>query len=377
MENVSKNFLNVLKEKSFIYKKIFKISDKFLITQVTDEDGTDLVLKVAISNNQKLLNEINRIEELNLMYPKFSKMMCKILGYDVLDYGYFNGKLVLALENIQGRTFSQIIQDTTSKSDLLMKYKNELFNIYKNYEEETQFDEKYNENSLTHLIEKINLEYQKIEEHSFFSFLKSSIDIVIDDKMHKPLRELLFAISNHKNLLQLNTLPSFITSIGHFNFHGDNLILDKAGFFRFIDPDIAIYNHDPIFSMARFFYSYIHDTGDYDQYHIETNMLQLNEIQTLTFTNKILWPVSINNNYEQIFGKMGNVIQINQFGDPNMLLRLNLNYLFCLLRGVNANYEVEFKLTGTNTNIIKHKSLFLLLNTIKFSSSFLKSLDNY
>ena len=53
--------------------------------------------------------------------------------------------------------------------------------------------------------------------------------------------------------------------MGHFNFHGENILisdfktLDK---FKLIDPDTRWKILDPMFSMARYFYTYSHDTAE-------------------------------------------------------------------------------------------------------------------
>lgn len=46
--------------------------------------------------------------------------------------------------------------------------------------------------------------------------------------------------------------------------------------------------------------------------------------------------------------------------------RFNLNYLLCLMRGINSNYDENIDFPSKKINYFRHSSIYLSLMAIKF-----------
>ncbi len=184
-------------------------------------------------------------------------------------------------------------------------------------------------------------------------------------------------ILEHSSYKKLDECNSFISGIGHWNFHGDNLIikdLRSPESFSVIDPDIHIDKCDPLFSLARFFYTYPHDTADYSQYVIESNYLFPNREKNYYFNIRTLWPQVVSQLYSESFDPFLDQAssKINSiFSDigEDELFRLQLNYLLCLLRGINANYESKFTIPSNKLCFFQNKGIFLYLKAVIFANN--------
>ena len=88
----------------------------------------------------------------------------------------------------------------------------------------------------------------------------------IENKYYQKLENSLDKIFSKKVFLDLDNQDKFLVDMGHFNFHGENILisdLKKLDKFKLIDPDTRWKILDPMFSMARYFYTYLHIYGNH------------------------------------------------------------------------------------------------------------------
>ena len=155
--------------------------------------------------------------------------------------------------------------------------------------------------------------------------------------------------------------------MGHFNFHGENIIisnLKKLDKFKIIDPDTRWKILDSMFSIARYFYTYSHDTAENKKYYIKSNIFDLkNKNKNFYFDTKILWPNKIEGIYKRMFDLELIIKKLNKFER----VRFNLSYLLCLLRGINANYEEKINFFKNQNDLLQNNGIFFSLLAIKFA----------
>tara|TARA_B100001248_G_C27167445_1_gene356387 strand:- start:202 stop:498 length:297 start_codon:yes stop_codon:yes gene_type:complete len=74
------------------------------------------------------------------------------------------------------------------------------------------------------------------------------------------------------------------------------------------------------------------------------------------------WPKRILKNYKNVFNRNIFFKKEKEF----LKKRFDLNFLLCLLRGINSNYEEKVDFTKKRINIFRHSSIYLALITIRF-----------
>ncbi|MCH7549953.1 MAG: RHS repeat protein [Candidatus Krumholzibacteriota bacterium] len=182
----------------------------------------------------------------------------------------------------------------------------------------------------------------------------------------------------------LNMEPAFISDLGHWNFHGDNIILKDLGkpyAFRVIDPDINLERCDPLFGIARLFYSFPHDTADYHQYVIQAPIFASSEADRVDFLVDFLWPRLVYEKYARLFSCVyelddGQLRSIdNRLSLSALMFRLKLNYLYCVMRGVNANYDERIEFVDRNITEFRNKAIFLYLQALVFAAHLKEFVD--
>ena len=119
-----------------------------------------------------------------------------------------------------------------------------------------------------------------------------------------------------------------------------------------------------MFSMARYFYTYYHDTAEKKNYYIVSDIYDFKKSnKNIYFNTKILWSNSVN----KIYKKMFNVNLIKKKLNRSEKLRFNLSYLLCLLRGVNANYEEKITFYKNRNNLLQNNGIYFALHAIKYA----------
>lgn len=142
----------------------------------------------------------------------------------------------------------------------------------------------------------------------------------------------LFELDSIRSLELIFTLETF----RHWNLHGGNIIFDRNRNIHLIDPDTTIFLHDPLFEVARLFYTARHDMIEYQTFSIENASpsnfqisYMLNEKQRHNYT--LL--------YDPYVPEQIDEVSILGATRSSVELRLSMSFLSCLVRGINANYE--------------------------------------
>ena len=164
---------------------------------------------------------------------------------------------------------------------------------------------------------------------------------------------------------------------GHFNFHGENIIikdLNNLNNFKIIDPDSRWDILDPMFSMARYFYTYHHDTSENEKYYIKSNLFNKQDNhKKIKFNIKYIWNKQTQKNYKIFFDKKNQ----KKFNNNIDNFRFNISYLLCLLRGINANYQDEIKFINKDINLFRNSGIFFALILIKYADQLSKNIVKY
>ena len=208
-------------------------------------------------------------------------------------------------------------------------------------------------------------EFETMKKKEHLSFLSENKEIIINKYRYKNLSYLLTKILESKKLKIVDSYRNYFSYLCHFNFHGENIIINdlkKNNRFFIIDPDPRWQCLDPMFSFARFFYTFDHDTIEYKNYLINSNFFDLSIKKRNNFEIKFNWKKTTYKNYQKVFNRKFFFKNEKNFYKE----RFNLNYLLCLLRGINSNYEEKIDFPSKKINNFRHSSIYLALMTIKF-----------
>ena len=326
-------------------KKIFKVvksSESNLIISLNEGDKADII-KIAQRGNSSLQREY----EILLKLKKFSEVYNYFIPETYLNNSIKNTRLKNKFHFFQkyypGLTLSKLIQKGKIKSSKAKKISeiivNNLISIMKE-------DLKHSVNDKpSEIFRKLFMvEFQNIIKRPHMYFISSETKLKIKNKYYNKLENSLDKIFSKKLFLNLDNEDNFLVDVGHFNFHGENIIisdLKDLKKFKLIDPDTRWKILDPMFSMARYFYTYSHDTAESINYYIKSNIFDFkNNNKKLYFDTKILWP----NKIDAVYKKMFNTNLFKKKINKMEKFRFNLSYLLCLMRGINANYEEKRQL---------------------------------
>ncbi len=352
--------------------KILKNSEKFSVLK--KRVGKKIsIIKIANKDYKKINEEIELIKKLKKSNNFFKNRIPKIISKGVFSKGFYQGKGYYEQVFIQGKTLSQVLQDKKSKK----KYLN---NIKKILMKELTFsvisNDKKTLSKNQHIKDLIKNEFNKIKKNIFYKNLFYSKKLVINNNEYKNIEYYLKRINSLKIIKKSFFQKNFISKIGHWNYHGGNIIFPRGNIsnFKIIDPDAKWKNNDPFFSLARYFYTFTHDTMEYDKYIIST---KISKNSAPKYFIKLIWAKKIVKNYETIFSN----IFCSYFSNKHLIknlcfnyfIRLNMCLCLCLLRGVNANHQNEIFYSSKTNNNFQNKGIFLFLITVIF----LKNFTNY
>ena len=221
-------------------------------------------------------------------------------------------------------------------------------------------------------------ELEKMKKKNLiFKFLKQK-KLKIDDSVYNNIDFYLRKIFKSKPFSNLDEQKNFLSKIGHWNFHGGNIIfptIKKFKNFYLIDTDATWKINDPFFSLARFVYTYPHDTIENNKYYIFSKSFKNINYSKANFKIIIRWNEKVKKNYVKNFSKFYNLKKKNiYFNSLNRceIFRLKISLILCLLRGINTNSQNEIKFIDNQCNKFQNHGVFLLLILIKY----LKSLNN-
>ncbi|MFL2883476.1 MAG: hypothetical protein ACJZ69_04275 [Pelagibacteraceae bacterium] len=360
--------------------EVLKNSEKFSVFKIR-EKNKNIILKIAHKDPKKILREVKLLKKLSSSSIFFKSKIPKIINFGLVKKGLSKNKGFYKQDFIKGLTFSQIIQtQKISKKNLGLLIKT-LINQFLLITREKKLISK-KKNSLNYIKKTIRFEFNKIKKRRLLLNLINSKIITIDGEEYKDIKFYLEGILNSRVLKKLIN-HHFLAEIGHWNFHGGNIIFPsnkKFGKFHLIDPDATWNFNDPFFSLSRFIYTYPHDTMEFDKYSIYSeNFRPGNNKDEMNFKCKILWKKEILRKYNVAFNKFfAKDLKANPlFKNLNELefLRYNLTIILCFIRGINSNYEQKINFLNKKSSIFQNKSIYLYLLTLKRLKSFKNFLD--
>ena len=321
-------------------KKIFKVnksSENNLIMSL--KEGKNLnILKIAQRGNASLQREYETLIKLKKFSKIYNFFLPKIYTNKKIKSAPLKNKFYFFQKYESGLTLSKLIQKNKIKTN---KAKNISKILVDKLITIMQEDLKncVNEKPSELFRKLLMIEFQNLVKRPHLYFISSNSNLKIGNKYYNKLENSLNKIFSKKNFIDLDKQDKFLVDMGHFNFHGENILisdfktLDK---FKLIDPDTRWKILDPMFSMARYFYTYSHDTAEKKNYYIKSNIFDLNSNnQNFYFNTKVLW----SNRVDKVYKKMFDINLMKKKMNRFEKLRFNLSYLLCLLRGINANYE--------------------------------------
>jgi hypothetical protein len=145
------------------------------------------------------------------------------------------------------------------------------------------------------------------------------------------------------------------SSFYHYNFHGGNILVDlnSPEEFKIIDPDPSIEGLDPIFGLARFLYTPVHDFA----YKVN--------FSSTDSANRMLFELTENSkkfelSNAHIFNFFSKALS-RKFQRSSCLRD---NYILCLLRGIRANFLGQNSATTIQPHLYISRQLSLFLNSI-------------
>lgn len=354
---------------------ILKNSDQYLIFSCT-EGNNRCVYKMSYTNNDKLFKEMYRLQTLKNAYPKLSARLPEIHSHGTIAAGIHTGRAYFIQEHIPGITFSHYVQTNNPSGAEFTTVIKTLINTLVDIALDHTANPAYDHRSGSWLKEAIQYEYNRIQALPNISHIANLPSLIIDGVVYQPLHEAMSRLFSLNQWTQLDSVPSFISSLGHWNFHGDNVMFDEPGNvqnFKVIDPDVKIDECDPLFGLARFFYSFPHDTVDYVQYLIHSDVFSGTSTHSNEFRITYLWPQVVYQHYASLLDmvtsqhKPALVTLDGRFAVPELYTRLQLCMLYCLIRGVYANYEEEIEFVGGRLTEFRNKSIYLYLQAVMFA----------
>ena len=361
--------------------KILKNSEKFSVFKIKDRRYKNVVVKIALKDPKKIFREIQLIKKLTNSSSFFKKCTPLIFEHGYYKKGLFKNKGFYKQQFIPGPTLSQIIQQkkiSKKKLNYILKIliKNFLIPIRNSKFTKTNKQIQFIYGLLTN-------EYKKItSRHLLLNFEKSK-KIHINGKSYNNIKFYLNKIFRSKTIKRLEKESSFLSSLGHWNFHGGNIIFpNKKNYNKFyiIDPDATWNLNDPFFSLARFIYTYPHDTMEYNKYSIYSDTFKkTNKNNRINFRTNILWKKTIDKKYKNVFSQfysksLKKNILLKSL-NKNEYLRFNLSLILCFIRGINSNFEPRINFIDKKTLVFQNKSIYLYLLSLVMLERFVKHLD--
>ena len=355
-------------------KKLFEViksSDSNLIMSVKDGKKSS-ILKIAQRGNSSLQREQDIILKLKKVSKIYNNIIPEIYLNKKIENPYLKDRFYYFQEYCPGSTLSSLIQNNKIK---YRKAKGVSEEIVSKFISITKEDLKncVNEKPSEVFQKLLMTEFESIIKRPHLKFLSSTLNLKIGNKLYNKLGNSLNSIFSKKNFINLDEENKFLVDLGHFNFHGENILISdikQPGKFKLIDPDTRWKVLDPMFSLARYFYTYWHDTAEKKKYYVKCNIYDFEKKdKNLSFNTKVLWSKNVNDVYKKMFDI--NLIK-NKLSKVDKL-RFNLSYLLCLMRGVNANYEEKINFHNCKNNIFQNNGILFALLTIIYAQQIAKN----
>ncbi len=351
--------------------RILRNTEKFLVYLDSNKNRSKIIVKISHKDRKKIIREVKLIEKLKKSSKYFKSSTPEILSYGKIKKGIHKNKSYYKMRFIPGKTFSELMQEKKGKH----VYKNQLSNII--FEKLIHVTKNFSHISKrttkpTLLKTLIIREYNKNIQKDLIFRLEKLKMVKVNNKKYKNCN---YYIKNILNLLQKTKKLKYLEAkVGHWNYHGGNILINEKKNFYLIDPDATWDHNDPFFSLARFIYTYPHDTIENNFYKIKSNHLEFStKNKYMDFKINNTWNKEIQKNYNFIFRPYFFKLQKN-FKKINFTfneyIRLSMCLILCFLRGINSNFEKEINFQDKKGKIFKNKSVYIYLHSIMFLKQF-------
>ena len=340
------------------YLKILKENKKHIILK-KEQKNISLIIKKSKTGDDKLEKEFYTIKKLRenseFLRHKIPNVGIGRSNYKSNNFFHYNQRF------ISGNSLSRLLKSNLSKKQTqnLNMICEELFEHCINFR---TFSGKLPSNQIKKLIMQ---EYEVLKKKPLLKSICEQKYIYVNNyKLTNLDIKLNKLFSSKKNLL-LDEDKSIISSLGHFNFHGENIIIKNKAIsknYNIIDPDSSLKDLDNIFSLCRYFYTLDHDTITSSKYSIKGDILELNKFNNKKYTIKYTWKKKILKNYRKIF----DIKKFLKNKDQKIKFRFFNMYVYCLLRGANVNYDDQLNLINNKKYTFRNNSFFLFLKLLLF-----------
>ena len=345
--------------------KVIKSNEKYLIMSLKEGDNFN-ILKIAQRGNESLQREYETLLKLRKFSKVYNFYLPKVYLNKNIKSEFLKNKFYFFQKNHPGLTLSKLIQKNKIKFNKAKKTSEILVdNLTKIMMEDLKNCVNAKPSELFRKL--FMIEFQNIIKRPHLHFISLSNNLKIGNKIYNKLENSLNKIFSKKVFLDLDKQDKFLVGVGHFNFHGENILisdLKALNKFKLIDPDTRWKVLDPMFAMARYFYTYSHDTAEKKNYYIKSNFFDLkSNNRNFYFNIKTLWPDKVDKVYKKMFDPYLIKTRLNRFEK----IRFSLSYLLCLLRGINANYEEKITFFKNKNDLLQNNGIFFSLLAIKYA----------
>ena len=295
--------------------KVIKSSENNLIISVKERARKDII-KVAQRGNASLQKEYETLLKLKKNSEIYNIYLPEIYPNKKIKNSLLKKKFYFFQEHQSGLTLSSLIQKNKIKKKEAKNVSNFLLiNLIKIIKEDLR--NCVNEKPSEIFRKLLMVEFENLIKRPHLNFITSDLKLKIGNKYYNKLESSLNKIFSKKIFTDLDKQDKFLVNMGHFNFHGENIIisnLKKLDKFKIIDPDTRWKILDSMFSIARYFYTYSHDTAENKKYYIKSNIFDLkNKNKNFYFDTKILWPNKIEGIYKRMFDLELIIKKLNKF----------------------------------------------------------------
>lgn len=357
----------------FRYHRVLK-DGSFLVLALDRPEGT-VVCKIAKEDNAKIQREIDRIRRLKERYVHLAKWMPASLGEGIIQGGVLGGRLFSLQEFVSGPTLSQWMQ-TSSEA-----YPPEIITgtiggvvsrLLDHIADHTPIA-----NAQGWFDGMIRAAFTRILDIPLVNSVARMPELAINGKTRLGLRQSIERIVNSDTFHKFIRKAPAVSDLGHWNFHGENIILNDRfpDGFAVIDPDVSLDECDPVFGLARLLYTFPHDTAEHIYYIINSDLLMpKGDTPTGEFQVAFTWPEQTLGNYRYLYrgvldGELPYIYKLDArfANDAPLWYRLNISLLLCLLRGVSVNYKSSYPLNYGDMVHFQNEAVFILLNAIEMA----------
>jgi hypothetical protein len=346
----------------------------FLVLALERPEGA-VVCKIAKEDNSKVQREVDRICSLKERYSHLERWMPDFLGEGIIQGGVLEGHLFYLQNFISGPTLSQWLQQQTpanGNEDILATTRGVVSKLLDHVEDHTPID-----SGRGWFDGMIHAALTRILEIPLVGDIARLPDVTVNGHVRRGLRNSIESVIDSPRFNTTIRENQAISELGHWNFHGENIILnpDLDDGFAIIDPDVSLNECDPIFGLARLLYTFPHDAAEQVAYLINSDLLMpKGDTIDSRFDVSFIWPEQTLENYRYLYrgifdGKLPQIHSLDQrfSSDPSLWYRLEISLLLCLLRGVGINYRTHYPLNYGDMVHYQNEAVFLLLNAIELA----------